>query len=351
MWSGNDSGQATVIRRRRRRGGRGRGGRNTAMAVENSAMEVDDTAMDIDDTTMDIDVDNANVDVDNIITGVDNITTGVNHITVASANNHAITDVQHRCTLLTIPYEIRYKIYIQVIKGSNVTCDSIILVRHNRRLRGAPVPAWAATAEHSDFLLTCRQIYNEARPLYWTRSLVDAGAQRFPTMADLLGPFARQNAEHIQGIVGNLRYSEQPAEFLASFPRAKTVRLSDSFVTHFSYEMFVGVTEDEDSVVAHIKNRMEAKGLDKLVADVQFGEGVQFLVAAILIGHPVKADGTVVKDEKHKHKHCFYNMTTGKLLVVDVEIRRGSLRKFDEDHIDLDNFEHVLDGRYLRGMM
>lgn len=275
------------------------------MAVENSAMEVDDTAMDIDDTTMDIDVDNANVDVDNIITGVDNITTGVNHITVASANNHAITDVQHRCTLLTIPYEIRYKIYIQVIKGSNVTCDSIILVRHNRRLRGAPVPAWAATAEHSDFLLTCRQIYNEARPLYWTRSLVDAGAQRFPTMADLLGPFARQNAEHIQGIVGNLRYSEQPAEFLASFPRAKTVRLSDSFVTHFSYEMFVGVTEDEDSVVAHIKNRMEAKGLDKLVADVQFGEGVQFLVAAILIGHPVKADGTVVKDEKHKHKVSF----------------------------------------------
>ncbi|UQC81106.1 uncharacterized protein CLUP02_06592 [Colletotrichum lupini] len=344
MWSGNDSGQATVLRRRRRRGGRGRRGRNTAMAVENNAMEVDNTAIDIDDTAMDVDVDNATVDVDNI-------TTGVNHINMASTNNPAITDAQRRCILLTIPYEIRYKIYIQVIKGSNVTCDSIVLVRNNRRLRGGPVPAWAATAEHSDFLLACRQIYDEARPIYWARSLVDSGAQRFPTMADLLGPFARQNAEHIQGIVGNLRYSEQPAEFLESFPRAKTVRLSDSFVTHFSYEMFVGVTEDEESVVAHIKNRMEAKGLDKLVADVQFGRGVQFLVAAILIGHPVKGDGTVVKDEKHKHKHCFYNMTTGKLLVVDAEIHRGSLRKFDEDHIDLDNFEQVLEGRYLRGMM
>ncbi|KAK7440129.1 hypothetical protein CaCOL14_002049 [Colletotrichum acutatum] len=344
MWSGNDSGQATVIRRRRRRGGRGRRGRNTAMAVENNAMEVDDTAMDIDDTTMDVDVDNATVDVDNI-------TTGVNHINMASANNLAITDAQRRCSLLSLPYEIRRKIYIQVVKGSEVTCDSIVLVRDARRRRSVPPLAWAATAEHSDFLLTCRQIYNEARSIYWAHSLVDSGAQRFPTMADLLSPFARQNAEHIQGIVGNVRDSAQPAEFLQSFPRAKTVRLSDSFVTHFSYETFVAVCKDEESVVAHIKARMEVKGLDKLTADVKFGEGVQFLVAAILIGHPVKSDGTVVKDEKHKHKHCFYNMTTGKLLVVDAEIKRGSLRKFDEDSIDLYNFEHVLEGQYLRGMM
>lgn len=44
-------------------------------------------------------------------------------------------------------------------------------------------------------------------------------------------------------------------------------------------------------------------------------------------------------------------MTTGKLLVVDVEINRGSLRKFSEDNIDLYNFEHILEGRYLRGLM
>ncbi|KAJ0331879.1 hypothetical protein COL5a_002549 [Colletotrichum fioriniae] len=288
-------GQATVIRRRRRRGRRGR---NTAMAVENNAMKVDDTAMDIDDTIMDIDVDNTTMDVDNI-------TTGVNHINMASTNNPAITDAQRRCSLLSLPYEIRYKIYIQVVKGSEVTCDSIVLVRDNRRLRSVPSLAWTATTEHSAFLLTCRQIYDEARSFYWAHSLVDSGAQRFSTMADLLSPFACQNAEHIQGVVGTVRDCAQPAGFLQSFPRAKTVRLSDSFVTHFSYETFVAVCKDEESVVAHIQDRMEVKGLDKLIADVQFGNGVQFLVAAVLIGHPVKSDGTVVKDEKHKHKVSF----------------------------------------------
>ncbi|KXH26416.1 hypothetical protein CSAL01_04397 [Colletotrichum salicis] len=320
MWTGRGIEKAIARQRQGRRGGH-----NTATAVDNTAMEVENTTTD-----------------------VENITPGV--------KNLAITDAQRRCMLLTIPYEIRRKIYIEVVNGSEVTCAPYNravtrLIGRQRRGRGAAPLAFTATEEHSVFLLTCRQIYEEARSIYWAHSLVDAGKQHFRAVEKLFSSFAKQNAEHIQGVVGNVRFSLQPAGFLQSFPRAKTVRLSNPLVTHFAYETFASVVKDEESIVAHIKNRMEFKGLDKLIADVQFGKGVQFLVAAVLIGHPVKNDGTLGEDKTHKYKHCFYNMTTGKLFAIDFESIRGpiSRRETDEDDINLGNFDHVLEGRYLRG--
>ncbi|OHE90924.1 hypothetical protein CORC01_13779 [Colletotrichum orchidophilum] len=257
-------------------------------------------------------------------------------------SDNYITSAQRKCLLLSLPLELRCKIYIKVFEGSEFIYVSFYSYNHN------PVrpEGFNATPEHS-ILLTCRQIYEEARSMYWAESLVDSGGQSIDVMSRLLDPFAKAHVGHLRGVLGDVRRDPRPDRFLVEFPRLKTIRLSNAFVTHFTHEKFVSITSNEESIIAHIQRRMIRLGLDKFSGDEKSRHGVQFLVGAVFIGCRTTSNGSLVIPYP-KHKHCFYNITTGKLFTIDFDHRDGMFDKH-EDNLDASNFEHVLSGRYLRG--
>ncbi|KAJ0161192.1 hypothetical protein CTA2_6621 [Colletotrichum tanaceti] len=214
----------------------------------------------------------------------------------------------HRNRLLSLPDHLRHKIYALVFLNVSET----VFDPRGRRDLGLPVrkgqPDVFYPTPDRLFLFACRQVYAEARSVYWAKSTVRAGGSTsFALLAESLSDHAKAHAGHLR----NIAWDEGSHNLLAQFPRVKTVGIRCDWekLVPSTYD---NVTRDDRSIVAHLMEKIRrAPPKDTL------GRGVQFLINAEMSRGCQGCSEAA--GHKHQSKHVFYNITTGKLFVDDSE--------------------------------
>ncbi|GKT55846.1 hypothetical protein ColTof4_11739 [Colletotrichum tofieldiae] len=177
---------------------------------------------------------------------------------------------KHPNRLLCLPPDLRRRIYVFVFKdGSVITFnsfgrhDTITCVR-----KGQPENFYAN--DYCLFLLTCRQVYTEARAIYWAESIVRCSGDNanFGFLAKCLSDFAKVHVGHLRDIEWGL----DSHLILAQFPRVKTVGIRWNW-ENLPPATYDDVTRDDRSIIAYLLKKFRGKPKDEL------GRGVQFLVS------------------------------------------------------------------------
>ncbi|WQF78661.1 hypothetical protein CDEST_03675 [Colletotrichum destructivum] len=174
--------------------------------------------------------------------------------------------------LLSLPDHLRRRIYALVFFNvSEIVFDPRGRRDLTRRVRKGQPEAFYPTADRL-FLLTCRQIYTEARPVYWAQSTISAGGSTtFALLAERLSDLTKAHAGHLR----NIAWDAGSHHVLAQFPQAKTVGIRCGWQKLFPGE-YDNVTRNDRSIIAHLMEKIRRKPKDVLC------RGVQFLIDAEL---------------------------------------------------------------------
>ncbi|KAG6355240.1 hypothetical protein INS49_004321 [Diaporthe citri] len=205
-----------------------------------------------------------------------------------------------------IPAELRLQIYNEIFEGSRTTYRQSLVMGH-RTYRNILWPT-----DHRNFLLTCRQAYNEALETYWSKAILygDHGDKELVfSLQSVVPGFAKLHIKHIRGLCA-LDVWEHPVRgCLHEFRGLQTVA--------FEYRMICNVTGldnpptiqeqvDEDFKDDHWR-------FNKLIYD-----GGPAVTCRVFFSRAVFEGDLFVEGEFEKDRRVFfYNCSTGKSFCAD----------------------------------
>lgn len=166
---------------------------------------------------------------------------GVVDTATPCGTGHSVADGHLNSLFFTmLPPELRLKIYEEALEGSTAEITSFPWHRAptSEQTWMAPKRKWMLRpSHHHQLLLTCHAVYEEAMPLYWSRTVVDLGGTDLnPGAGAMLAAFpshARQYVQHITNVahprgLDTWGYSGFTfAQLLSYLPTLKICRLTD----------------------------------------------------------------------------------------------------------------------------
>lgn len=146
-----------------------------------------------------------------------------------------------------LPPELRLQIYKHIFDGSKMhfwpsyMVELIMFKRfvvRRRMYENVLVPT-----HHYNFMLTCRQAYNEARETYWSETTL----QSEPSDGDfilftrsIVPDFAKRHIKHIRGLSGLLIDNwDSVRQYLEEFPKLQSVGIGVPIINFFT-DLWVG---------------------------------------------------------------------------------------------------------------
>lgn len=138
-----------------------------------------------------------------------------------------------------LPPELRLKIYEEALEGSTASIVEFpwCIVRNVNDCRVPNRKYMLRPSHHRQLLLTCHAMYEEAMPVYWSRTVISMGGRdNYPGSAAMIASIPAQARPHIQYItdVSHPFTGEHSgyegwwlAKTLSHLPNLKTCRLED----------------------------------------------------------------------------------------------------------------------------
>lgn len=183
---------------------------------------------------------------------------------------------------MMLPAELRLKIYDEAFEGSTAKITSLPWHRAATFDQNWMMPwkKWMLRpSQHHQLLLTCHAVYEEAMPVYWSRTVVDMrGDDMYPGAGVMFAVFpshARQYVQHITNVsypngVDRWGYGGWSfAQALSHLPNLKTCRLTDdNWVDCDEVQWFnLGRTFGSDDLTPDKKDR---RIISQSLSDISF---------------------------------------------------------------------------------
>lgn len=173
-----------------------------------------------------------------------------------------------RCPhILKLPRGLLDKNYGLVFAGS------YIYVQNSGQDRGTAFEIGRSSlfrvTSHWTFLVTCRQVYEQGRPVYWSKTIVSAHNDTFIALSESFSLFAKAHVRHLRSIVWETIPGAESCYVLSQFPHVETVELVLE-PQHLLAKDYDDVTRKEASILAAAVQMLKCQPYDCLGRPVKF---------------------------------------------------------------------------------